>query len=235
MSATPDVNRVLVAGASGKTGRRVLDRLAGRALTVRGLTRSRQKADRLRDRGADEVVVGDLLDPDDAARAVADVDAVLTCVGSTPLQVYRAHEHVDGRGNRNLLEGALDAGASAFVMLSSLGTGDPPSNRQARLFRRVVGPVVAAKAETERALRDAPIRHTVLRPGMLLSYGPAGTRVADAGTGLWGAVTRGTVAGILAAAPFTPAAANHTFEVAWNPIQRGRGLAIDWRLPGEPT
>lgn len=227
----PAVDRVLVAGASGKTGRRVLDHLANRAVTVRALTRSPATAERLRDRGADAVVVGDLLEPADAARAVADVDAVLTCVGSTPLQVHHADEHVDGRGNRNLLEAAVDAGVSTVVMLSSLGTGEPPSSRQARFFRRVVGPVVAAKAEAERAIRESPVRHTIFRPGLLLSYGPGGATVAEAGTGRWGFVTREFVAKLLAAAPFTPAAADRTLEVARNPLQRGRGLAIDWQLP----
>lgn len=232
-AAPADVDRVLVAGATGRTGRRVVSDLVDRPVTVRGLTRSQGAAARLRRRGADEVAVGDLLDPADAAAAVADVDAVLTCVGSTPLEVYRADEHVDGRGNRNLLGAAVDGDVSAFVMLSSLGTGTEPSSLQARLFRRAVGPVVAAKAETERALRDAPIRHTILRPGLLLSYGPAGARVAEAEAGLWGAVTRGTIAGLVAAAPFTTAAGNRTFEVAWNPLQRDLGLAIDWQLPTE--
>lgn len=225
------IETVLVAGATGKTGRRVLAHLADRRITVRALTRSAEKATILRQRGADEVAVGDLLDPADATEAVAGVDAVLTCVGSTPLAVYRADQHVDGRGNRNLLQAAEAADVSTFVMLSSLGTGETPSSWQARFFRRVVGPVVAAKAEAERAIRESSLRHTILRPALLLSYGPGGARVAESGTGLWGYVTRGHVARLLAAAPFMPAAADRTLEVARNPLQRGRGLAIDWQLP----
>lgn len=227
-----DGDRILVAGATGKTGRRAIDHLAGRSVTVRAMTRAETNAPRLRERGADEVVVGDLLDPADAERAVAGVDAVLTCVGSTPLQVYLADDHVDGRGNRNLVAAADAGDPETFVMLSSLGTNPDPSSWQGRFFRLVVGPVVAAKAETERALRAADLRHTVFRPGLLLSYGPGGASIADAGAGLWGAVTRGYLAKLLAAATVTPAAADRTFEVAGNPLQRNAGLAIDWQLPG---
>lgn len=227
----PTVERLLVAGATGKTGRRVLGHLDGRPVAVRGLTRSATGAKRLRNRGADEVVVGDLFDPDDAARAVDGVDAVVSAVGSTPLAVHLADEHVDGKGNRNLLAAAEAADVSTFVMLSSLGTGDEPSSLQGRFFRRIVGPVVEAKAGAERAIRESALRHTIFRPGLLLSYGPSGSTVADVGAGLWGAVTRGTVARLLASAPFTPAAADRTFEVAGNPLQRDRGIAIDWRLP----
>lgn len=227
-----DVDRILVAGATGKTGKRALGHLAGRSVAVRATTRAEANAGRLRERGADDVVVGDLLEPSVAERAVVGVDAVVTCVGSTPLQVHLADEHVDGRGNRNLIEAADAGDPDRFVMLSSLGTDPDPSSWQARFFRLVVGPVVRAKAETERALRSAALRHTVLRPGLLLSYGPGGAAVADAGAGLWGAVTRGYLAKLLVAATVTPAATGRTFEVAGNPLLGGVGVDVDWQLPG---
>ncbi len=226
-----DVERVLVAGATGKTGRRVLAQFAHTDVAVRALTRSAEKRDRLERAGADDVVVGDLAVPADAERAVEGVDVVFTCVGSTPLQVYLADEHVDGTGNVNLVEAAVAADVDAFVMQSSLGVDGDRGSWMARFFATLLGPVVEAKTRAERALRDADLRHTIVRPGLLLSYGPSLGRVADAGTGLWGAVTRGEVARLMAAAPFTPAAANRTFEVAGNPLQRGAGLDVDWRTP----
>jgi uncharacterized protein YbjT (DUF2867 family) len=227
----PSIDRVLVAGATGKTGRRVLAQLADAPVTVRAMTRSQDRVDWLAARGADEVTVGDLLDPAHVRTAVTDVDAVLTCVGSTPLQVWTADEHVDGRGNTNLVEAAAAADVSTVVMLSSLGACGDRGSSQARFFRTVVGPVVAAKSDAERAIRQSGLRYTILRPGLLLSRGPDGATVAEAGTGLWGAVTRGSVARLIAASPFTPAAADRTLEVAGNPFQRAPGLAIDWHLP----
>jgi uncharacterized protein YbjT (DUF2867 family) len=231
---TPDPaeTRILVAGASGDTGRCVLRALEGRPPTVRALTRSADNRDPLTRLGADEVVVGDLLDPDDARTAVADVDVVLSAVGSGVRTVLTADEFVDGAGTRNLVEAATAAGATAFVMESALGVGDEPASPLAAAFDLFIGPVQRAKAEAEAALRDSPLRHTVLRPGVLTGGPRTGlVQVADPGARLWGAVTRADVAHLLAAAPFTPAAADRTLEVVSNPLLKRRADPIDWLLP----
>ena len=133
MAATQgqEIERILVAGATGKTGRDVLRHLAEAEadadvdLTVRGLTRSPDSEQTLRERGADEVVVGDLMDPGDARRAVDGIDAVLSCVGSTPLQVHLADRHVDGAGNVNLVNAAVEAGISGAAL--DAGETAPPA------------------------------------------------------------------------------------------------------------
>lgn len=228
----PDDTRVLVAGAAGGTGRRLLSLLADRSVTVRCLTRSEAKAGRLRDRGADEVTVGDLLDPTDARRAADGVDVVCSAVGSSPLAVLREDTFVDGAGNRNLLEAALEADAEAFVMESALGVGDEPASLLGRGFDLVIRPVQRAKAEAEAALREAPIRHTVLRLGALTNGGRTDdVQVAPPGAKLWGPVSRADVARLMAAAPWTPAAADATFEVVRNPMVAGRAVDVEWRLP----
>ena len=229
---TPDPaeTRILVAGASGDTGQCVLRALEGRPPTVRALTRSADNRDPLTRLGADEVVVGDLLDPDDARTAVADVD--LSAVGSGVRTVLTADEFVDGAGTRNLVEAATAAGATAFVMESALGVGDEPASPLAAAFDLFIGPVQRAKAEAEAALRDSPLRHTVLRPGVLTGGPRTGlVQVADPGARLWGAVTRADVAHLLAAAPFTPAAADRTLEVVSNPLLKRRADPIDWLFP----
>lgn len=228
----PAETRVLVAGASGDTGRWVLRALDGRQPTVRALTRSADNHDPLTRLGADEVAVGDLLDPDDARAAVMDVDVVLSAVGSGVRTVLTGDEFVDGVGNRNLVTAASEAGATAFVMESALGVGDDPASPLAAAFDLFIGPVQRAKAEAETALRDSPLRHTVLRPGVLTGGPRTGlVQTADPGARLWGAVTRADVAHLLAAAPFTPVAADRTLEVVSNPLLKRRAEPIDWRLP----
>lgn len=229
-----DIDRLILAGASGGTGREVLRLLAPRPVTVRALTRSRRNRRSLRVAGADEVVVGDLFDPEDARRAVDGVDAVVSAVGSGPRDLLGSDEFVDGTGNRTLLDAAVDEGVTAVVMESALGIGDDPTSWLGAVFDAAIGPIQRAKSDAETAIRDAPVRHTIVRPG-ILTNGPRTDRVqvARPGAKLWGTVARADVARLLAAAPWTPEAADETFEVV-GPCGggRGEGLAVDWRLPG---
>ena len=63
--------RVLVAGAGGALGRRLVPRLVANGHEVVGMTRSASKRDLVRALGA-KPVVADALDPGEAAKAVAD-------------------------------------------------------------------------------------------------------------------------------------------------------------------
>jgi uncharacterized protein YbjT (DUF2867 family) len=227
---------ILVAGASGETGREILRILDGRDPQVRALTRAESKADRLRALGADEVAVGDLLAETGLDAAVEGVDVVLSAVGSTVTDALAATEFVDGAGTMALLEAAADAGAEAFVMESALGVGGEGGSALARVFDAFIGPLQDAKARAEAAIREADVRHTILRPGVLTN----GRRTDDvtaapADTGLWGAVSRADVARLMVAAPFTGAAAHRTLEVVSTPSHRELGLAIDWQLPRAPS
>jgi uncharacterized protein YbjT (DUF2867 family) len=229
------VEMALVAGASGGTGRELLRLLAPRVPTVRALTRSAATESLLRDAGADEVVVDDLLAPEDLSRAVTGVDVVYSAVGSSLGDVRGSGPLVDGAGAQALVNAAVDAGVAAFVMESALGVGDEPASPLATVFDLAIGPVQRAKAETEAALRSAPLRHTIFRPGVLTD-GPRTDRVTVArpGARLWGAVSRADVARLLAAAPVTPAAEDETFEVVSTPRFRDRAVTVEWRLPRRP-
>lgn len=239
------IERVLVAGATGKTGRHVLDVLEERGYEPVATTRSRERANYLRSTGV-ETVRADLLVEADVRRAVQGVDAAITCVGSTPLQVVRAHASggsrtfVDGAGNRTLARMAEEAGLAAIVMCSSLGVGGDRASWMASLFGLAIGPVVAAKTEAERAIRQAATRHTILRPGVLLDQlsplAVGDLHTAPAESGVWGVIARRTLARLLVASLSTPGAADQTLEVARNPLEVGDARPFDWDLgDGEPV
>lgn len=229
----PDaVDTVLVAGASGDTGREVLRLLGSRVDTVRALTRSVDAAPDLRAAGADEVAVDDLLDPDDLAAAVDGADAVISAVGSTLSAVRAGPPFVDGAGNRALLAAAVEADVDAFVMESAIGVGPEPASPLARVFDGFIGPIQEAKAEAEAAIRNAAIRHTILRPGVLTKGRRTGlVTTAEPGAKLWGTVSRADVAWLMASAPTTAAAADRTFEVVSTPRFPDRGVDVNWTLP----
>lgn len=238
-----DVDRVLLAGATGGTGLQALAALRRAGYALRGVTRSASGADRLRRRGAEDVVVGDLLDPDVAQRAVEGCDAVVSCLGTSPVRLTRSRlpgsdtPLVDGPGNRNLVTAAEEGGLRAFVLQSALGVGGDRGSWLARLFALSVGPTNRAKAEAEAALRDSALRHTIVRPGFLtsrldpLAVGPL--LAAPAGTGLWGASPRRDVARVMVGALDEPGAADATLELVRNPLQTDRGSidVTDWGPP----
>jgi len=230
---TDDVETVLVAGASGDTGQEVLRLLGPRVPTVRGLTRSPGKRRLLRRAGADEVVVDDLLDPTDLAGALDGVDVVVSAVGSEAGELLGSGPYVDGEGAQALLDAAVTAGVEAFVMESAIGVGDDPASPLATAFDLFIRPIQAAKAETEATLRSSPLRHTILRPGVLTN-GPRtdDVTVAEPGAELYGTVSRADIARLLVAAPVTRGAADTTFEVVGRPAFPDRATALDWQLPG---
>lgn len=231
---TDGIETVLVAGASGGTGRQLMGGLDDTDFTVRALTSSPGKVKTLAKRGADEVVVGDLLDPADAARAVRGVDIVLSTVGSRPRDMLLAGDLVDGAGNRHLTIAAIAADVSHLVMESSIGVGTSKT-AMPRTFRAVVGRLLRAKERAERTIRTSGLSYTVLRPGRLTNAGATGdVLVGEGGTSVGGKIPRADVARLMLAAPFTPAARNRTFEVVSRDGQRGRPgevVDIDWQCP----
>lgn len=223
------LEHILLAGASGDTGREVLDILTETDLHVRALTRSSANVERLRRLGANDIVVGDLLNEPDAERAVEGVDAVITTVGSQPWDVWTSTEYVDGRGNINLVEAAKEAGVTSFVMQSSLGVDGDHGSLMARTFRVVIRPVIEAKTRAEHAIHESDLRYTIFRPGVLVGRWASGdVRVAEAGSGLWGVTPRRDIARLLVAALFTPAVADRTFEVVRNSLLGESKLDLEW-------
>lgn len=131
-----------------------------------------------------------------------------------------------------MLDAAVAAGASRFVMESSLGVGGDRASWLARTFRYTIPTVLRAKTRAESAVRESGLTHTILRPGVLTRGSPSDdVRVAEAGTGLWGAVSRGDVARLLVASLATPGVENRTLEVVRNPLLRRRAEYVDWTYP----
>lgn len=153
--------RVFLAGASGVIGIRLVPLLVGTGHQVTGMTRTPQKAERLRELGA-EPVVCDVFDLDAIRQAVmrSRSDLVLHQLTDLPDDSERipefgaANARIRREGTRNLLAAAESAGIARFVAQS--------------VAWEIADDGGAATADLERAVLDAG--GVVLRYGRF--YGP---------------------------------------------------------------
>lgn len=115
-----ETNTVLVVGATGDLGGRVVDALFARRRRVRALVREGTDPSRLAAKGV-EISRGDMLDPPSLEQAMTGVDAVVTtAAGYTRRRKGDSLETVDDRGNRNLVDAAKKTGIKRFVFTSIL-------------------------------------------------------------------------------------------------------------------
>jgi len=151
---THDGAPVLVVGATGDLGGRVVRELVKRGKHVRALVREGSDADTLAADGV-EIARGDLLDPDSLERALRGARAVVTT--ATGYRRNGSDPAVDDQGNRNLVDAAARAGVERFVF-TSVATADQAES---------VAPFWQKKL-TEDYLERSGVPFVAIRPGTLV-------------------------------------------------------------------
>lgn len=167
---------VFLAGATGVLGRRIVALLVAQGHQVTALTRSPAGADLVRSLGAD-AVLGDALDAESVNAAVlaAAPDVVMHQLTDLAARNTAANAALRINGTRNLVDAALAAGVSRFVVQSiawAYEPGDKPATESTPLDRHAKQPRLST-VEGIAALESQAARvseHVVLRYGLL--YGP---------------------------------------------------------------
>lgn len=204
--------KVLVAGATGKTGSWVVKRLLHYGVPVRVFVRSEEKARSLFGEGV-EVATGKIQDAEAIRRAVSGCDAVISALGSSAMSGEASPSEVDRDGAIRLIDEAAKAGVRHFAMVSSIAVTKwfHPLN----LFGGVLSMKLAAEEHLRKIFGSEGRSYTVIRPGGLRDGEPLQHRLhVEQGDHLWnGWMNRSDVAELAVLSLWVEKAANKTFEV----------------------
>src|ERR671916_1307870 len=201
--------KVLVAGAHGKTARRLVRMLKEDGHEVRGLVRKEEQMPDVEADGAEPVLVDLEEEEVDGAvgRAVEGCEAIIFAAGAGPGSGAARKETMDYGGAVKLVEAAERHGVRRYLMLSSMGAGNPGGGSEA------MQPYLFAKARADERLRESGLDYTIIRPGSLTDEEGAGRIEAAESLGRRGEISRADVARTFAAALEEENTYRKTFEI----------------------
>ena len=151
-------DRILLTGATGYVGGRLLRRLEHQNRRVRCLTR-RPSLLAPRVAPTSEIVAGDVLEPESLAPAMSGVQVAYYLVHS--MDAPGSFEELDRRAATNFATSAREAGVRHIVYLSGLGSGGDLS------------PHLASRHEVGEILRGSGVVTTELRASIVIGAGSA--------------------------------------------------------------
>jgi uncharacterized protein YbjT (DUF2867 family) len=200
--------KVLVAGAHGKTARRMVRMLTEDGHEVRGLVRKEEQMSDVESDGAEPVLV-DLEEEgvEAVGRAVEGCDAVIFAAGAGPGSGAARKETMDYGGAAKLVEAAEQNGVRRYLMLSSMGAGDPEGGSEA------MRPYLRAKARADERLGESGLDYTIIRPGSLTEEEETDRIEAAESLGRRGEISRSDVARTFAEALELESTYGKTFEI----------------------
>lgn len=232
---------VVVAGATGQTGRRVLEKLAAKGgLSVVGGVRNVEKAQKtlgessIAVRGAmiqkvpsidTSAVTFSKLDVEkqDVAtmsESLKGAQALVIAVGFVPGNPFAMDDSakaVDNVGTVKLIDAAKAAGVSKVVLVSSILTDAGAWGQRDSpgfVVTNAFGKVLDQKIVAEKYLRSSGLDYTIVRPGGLKAQPPSGTLIVSGENTLnSGEISRDTVAEVCVAAVFDDSSKNKVVEI----------------------
>jgi len=139
------IKKVLVAGASGYLGRYAVKEFKERGYQVRALVRDPEK---IKTSGAhgepaiqdmiDEIVIGDITNPESIKGICKDIDIVFSALGLTAPHPEHTSNDVDYLGNKRILDQALSEKVSRFIYVSVFNQDKMPEIPSIKAHERFV-------------------------------------------------------------------------------------------------
>lgn len=203
---------VVVAGATGRTGKVVVQLLREQGAKVRGFSR---KVDEARAAMPDvEWVAADVRDTKSIQGIARGADRMVIALGSNSFRdPSNKPEEVDDAGVARLAAEARAAGLKHVVLVSSAGVTRPPQGEER--FAKLMNNVMTSKLRGEDALRKSGVPYTVLRPVGLWDKpaGQLGIALVPGDPPISAMIARADVAAVAVQALVDPAARNKTVMI----------------------
>ncbi|XP_028764843.1 uncharacterized protein At2g34460, chloroplastic [Neltuma alba] len=179
--------KIFVAGATGSTGKRIVEQLLAKGFTVKAGVRDLDKAKTTFSQSnnpALQIVKADVTEGSDklAAAIGDDSEAVICATGFRPGWDLFAPWKVDNFGTVNLVEACRRANVNRFILISSIlvnGAAMGQLFNPAYIFLNVFGLTLVAKLQAEQYIRKSGIDYTIIRPGGLRNEPPSGNVVME--------------------------------------------------------
>ncbi|MEH1868293.1 MAG: NAD(P)H-binding protein [Nostoc sp.] len=203
--------KAFVAGATGETGRRIVQELIARNIPVRALVRDIEKAKGILSPEA-ELVVGDVLQPESLNAALGDSTVLFVATGAKPSFDPTGPYKVDFEGTKNLVEAAKSKGIEHLVLVSSLCTS--------LLFHplNLFWLILVWKKQAEEYIQKSGLTYTIVRPGGLKNEDNSDAIVMQSADTLFdGSIPRQKVAQVAVEALFEADARNKIVEIVAKP------------------
>ena len=150
---------VLVTGATGFLGRRVVPELLARRHQVRCLVHSPGR-ERLFDHREVEIHYGSVLNPESLGPAMHGVQSVVHLVGIIRTGRGSSFDRVHRQGTAIVAEAAKEAGAREIIYVSAMGATSDPKY-----------PYLHSKRQAELQVTSSGMGYTILRPSVIFGEG----------------------------------------------------------------
>lgn len=151
--------KVLVIGANGQIGTKVVDKLLDSKHTPVAMVRKEADIPKFKEKGA-EVVLADLEEEID--HAFDGIDAVVFTAGSGAHTGKDKTDLVDRKGAIKAIDKAAEYGADRFIMVSAFGADFDPSE-----WSDSMAHYYSAKSDADDHLMESDLDYTILKPGRL--------------------------------------------------------------------
>ena len=197
------MEKILIVGATGQTGKRVIEILNN--------SKSFEPVAMIRDEEQKEVfddmdvkwVLGDL--EKNVDHVLKGIDKIIFAAGSGGSTGDDKTLAVDQEGAIKMINAAKKAKVKKFIMLSSMGADDPSQHKKLESY-------LTAKKRADEYLIESGVPYTIVRPGTLNDdLGLAKVKLAEK-LNEKGEIPRDDVAFILAMSLADPLVNNKTFE-----------------------